>query len=1145
MKSFSKVLERLSDFKEIKLQVKKENFPLALFGLTYISRILFASELTKGGKKGLIILPTEAEVLKAKEDLSGLGLNVITFPSRDYSMRTAVRSLEFEQARIGTLSNLLDGAFDMLLTTPEAAVGRTITRDMLESLRFTLSVGQTVSIEELKERLVGSGYTRCETVDGAGQFAIRGSIVDIYSPNFQNPCRLDFWGDEIDTISFFDASSQRRTDTADSVIIIPAAESAIFDKGDLAVKIKKKLSDGKITDKRREVLADDYDLLTSDLTPPPDRYLSEIYGKFETVLDYFEGMTFICDVTRLNDAVLGISKLEYDDFEELSAEGLVDKDSELFHISKEALYQKLSEMNTIVMESMPRTLSEFSFKGVYNFVVKQISPAATVASIIEEIPKNRGHLTLIMAGEKRTAESLAASLEDLGITAAVVDGEPTAKTGVFISTGTLSAGLEIPYANFTLIAYGRAKVMPKKARFKRGGDIGSLSELKKGDAVVHSVHGIGIFDGIVTMNDGGVSSDYIKIKYRGNGVLYVPITSLDLVSRYVGVGEEGNIKLNKLGSSEWSNTKKRVRAAVKDIAKQLTKLYAERMKVQGFAFSPDCDMQRDFEARFPYDETADQLRSIDEIKADMQRPIPMDRLLCGDVGFGKTEVALRAAFKAIAGGKQCAILVPTTILAWQHYTTAIERFSGIAVNVEMLSRFRTPTSQNKIKKRLREGNIDLIIGTHKLFSSDVDFKDLGLLIIDEEQRFGVAQKEKLKEKYPAVDVLTLSATPIPRTLNMALSGLRDMSSIEEAPHDRMPVQTYVMEHNNSVVFEAISKELGRGGQVYYLHNRVDSITSVAIGLQHRFPEASVGVAHGKMGEEELSTVWKKLLEGEIDILVCTTIIETGVDVPNVNTLIIEDADHFGLSQLHQLRGRVGRSHRRAYAYFLFKKGKVLSDISGKRLEAIREFTEFGSGYKIAMRDLELRGAGSVLGASQHGHMESVGYDMYLKLLGDAIAEEKGDFNKKPEKCTIGIHSSARIPESYIADLSSRIEMYRRIAGIRSEEDLLDVTDELIDRFGDPPKAVAELAKISLIKARCINLGLCEISERGKQLVLFSEAPNPDLLLCLYAKYSISLSNIEDDNPSIAIDIPKEKTTLKFLEEILDAFEDFQKKAVKD
>ena len=700
---------------------------------------------------------------------------------------------------------------------------------------------------------------------------------------------------------------------------------------------------------------------------------------------------------------------------------------------------------------------------------------------------------VILAGEQRAAQVLNAELCERGVQSVYTLSADTAPAGVTVIPGGLSAGFEIPSQKFMLITHRFIAPEGKKhkRKHKAGQEIGSLDELKKGDYVVHEAHGIGVFDGINRITQGGVTKDYIKIKYAKSDVLYVPVTQLDLVSKYIGAAENGGVRLNRLGGSEWQKTRKRVKAAVKDMAKQLTALYAKRMAVKGYAFSPDTDLQNDFERRFEYEETDDQLRCINEIKRDMERETPMDRLLCGDVGFGKTEVALRAAFKCISEGKQCALLVPTTILAMQHYNTIIRRFGEMPVSVGLLNRFVSPKEQARVIADLKCGRLDMVVGTHRLISKDVSFKNIGLVIIDEEQRFGVAQKEKLKEQYPFVDILTLSATPIPRTLNMALSGLRDMSSIDEAPGDRHPVQTYVLEYNLGVINDAINKEIRRGGQVYYLHNRVESIERCAGVLKAKLPDINIGIAHGQMSEDELTDVWRRLVEHEIDLLVCTTIIETGVDVPNANTLIIEEADKMGLAQLHQLRGRVGRSPRRAYAYFCFRRNVQLSDVASKRLEAIREFTEFGSGFKIAMRDLEIRGAGSILGGEQHGNMEAVGYDMYLKLLSQAVNEENGQPETEDMPCTVDLNISAHIPESYIESLPARLGIYKRIAAIRTDEDVSDVIDELCDRFGEPPQAVMGLIDVAILRSKASAADICEITGNANTAILHINSIKPE------------------------------------------------------
>ena len=660
--------------------------------------------------------------------------------------------------------------------------------------------------------------------------------------------------------------------------------------------------------------------------------------------------------------------------------------------------------------------------------------------------------------------------------------------------------------------------------------------MTRGDYVVHAAHGIGVFEGIVKREVLGVPKDYIKIRYQGTDTLFVPVTQLDLVSKYIGKSEDGVVRLSKLGSAEWQKTRSRVRAAVADMAEELTALYKKRLSAVGFSFSPDTDWQRDFELRFPYEETDDQLRCIAEIKSDMESSRPMDRLLCGDVGFGKTEVALRAAFKCVNDSKQCAVLVPTTILAWQHYQTFTHRLEGFPVKVELLSRFRTPKQQAEIIKDLRRGQIDIIIGTHRLLQKDVEYHDLGLCIIDEEQRFGVAHKERFKELRESVDVLTLSATPIPRTLSMAMSGIRDMSIIEEAPQDRHPVQTYVIEQDWGILTEALRRELRRGGQAFYLHNRVESIDGCAAKLREFLPDARIAVAHGKMTEEQLSRIWQGLVDREIDILVCTTIIETGVDVPNCNTLIIEDADRMGLSQLYQLRGRVGRSGRRAYAYFTFRRGKALSEISEKRLEAIREFTSFGSGFRIAMRDLEIRGAGNILGSAQHGQMEAVGYDLYLRLLGDAIREQKGEKPVENLECLVDIQIEAHIPEKYIPSLAQRIDIYKKIAAIRSEEDWSDTMDELCDRFGEPPRSVEGLLDVALIRSRAAALGVREIDQRVGSLLFYSDRIDRGDLLALTKALPGRVLMNAGAKPYLTVKLQKGQEPMAGIREVLTVLE---------
>ena len=703
-----------------------------------------------------------------------------------------------------------------------------------------------------------------------------------------------------------------------------------------------------------------------------------------------------------------------------------------------------------------------------------------------------------------------------------------------IAVGGLTAGMEYPVGRFAVLTEGQS-LLGKKRRSKpvtNRQKLGSYADLSPGDLVVHEHHGVGRFLEMTKMTVDGVQKDYVKIAYAGADVLYVPATQLDLVSKYIGSGEDAQEtrKLSRLGGTDWEKAKTRAKKAVKDLAKGLIQLYAERQRQPGFAFSPDSPWMKEFEDEFEYAETDDQLRCIAEIKQDMEQARPMDRLLCGDVGYGKTEVAFRAIMKCVLDGKQAAILVPTTVLARQHYLTAKQRFAKHPVEIDVVSRFRTQTQMKDTLRRLEQGGIDLLIGTHRLFQKDVKFKDLGLLVIDEEQRFGVQHKEKLKELSKQVDVLTLSATPIPRTLNMALSGIRDMSTLEEPPMDRQPVQTYVLEHDWGVLSDAMRRELERGGQVYYLHNRVETITRTAARIKEMLGEdVAVAVAHGKMSQEELNDVMTRMSDGEVDVLVCTTIIETGIDIANANTLIIEDADHMGLAQLHQIRGRVGRSTRRAYAYLTYRRGKVLTEVASKRLGAIREFAEFGSGFKIAMRDLEIRGAGNVLGPEQSGFLLSVGYDMYLKLLEEAVLEERGEKPERPTECAADLSVAASIPDRYVPSPEQRMDLYRRIAAIRSEADADDVMDELIDRYGDPPRTVNNLISVALLRADAARNGISQIDQKGANLNFYLDQFDLQQVsaLCGLEKYRSRLLFSAGERPYLALRLKKGEDALKF------------------
>ncbi len=1091
MKFLCDILKKEPDYKRLLSGIADNALPIAASGLSDIHKaVVSASVYGHTKRRMLIITQDEATAASLRDDLLSLGVDALLFPSRDYNTaRVTGYSKEYEHKRIYTLSRVLDGAFGVVLAPIDAAVQYTLPPETLKENVTTVRVGDTVDLARLNRLLVSQGYVKCELCEGVGQFAVRGGIIDIFATGSSAPVRIELWGDEVDSISYFDVHSQRRSENTEEIKIFPANELP-YEMDALAEKLQKYIGTAKkLTDTQRRQVENDIDALKGNLSIPSDLYIPFLYERMSTVFDYFDdSLILVCDSGNINERLKSIAAMERQDVSQLLENGSLCPASAKLRLTAAEIYTKFQK--ALYLENFPRAAYEIALKDLISFSFKRSSAwSGDINVLCEDLSytKQIKGLAVILAGEQKAARLLTNELCDRGINAVYLENtDGINESGVYVIRGGLSSGFEIPMCKFSLITHRHIASEGRliHRRPKNAKQIGSLDELHRGDYVVHATHGIGIFDGINRITNAGVTKDYIKIKYAGTDTLYVPVTQLDLVSKYIGAAtEEGHIKLNRLGGSEWQKTRARVKKAVQDMAKQLTALYAKRMATKGYAFSADTDLQSSFESRFEYEETDDQLRCINEIKRDMEREVPMDRLLCGDVGFGKTEVALRAAFKCISEGKQCALLVPTTILAMQHYNTVIRRFGDMPVTVKLLNRFVSKREQERTVKGLKSGSVDMVIGTHRLISKDVFFKNIGLVIIDEEQRFGVAQKERLKEMYPFVDILTLSATPIPRTLNMAMSGLRDMSSIDEAPSDRHPVQTYVLEQNNGVIIDAINKELRRGGQVYYLHNRVESIVSVAARLKQSLPNARIGVAHGKMSEDELSDVWRKLLEHEIDVLVCTTIIETGVDVPNANTLIIENADRMGLSQLHQLRGRVGRSPRRAYAYFCFKPTRELSEIAAKRLEAIRQFTEFGSGFKIALRDLEIRGAGSILGGEQHGNMEAVGYDMYLRLLADAVNAENGIESHEDMVCTVDLNISAHIPENYIASLSSRLGIYKRIADIKTDEDATDVIDELCDRFGEPPRQVLGLIEIALLRSRAAACKITEITGTPITVVL--------------------------------------------------------------
>lgn len=1146
MKFLKNILSNIKEYQKLDAYLENGNGPIGVTGLSLIhkSHIIY-SICTNRKYKALIISSDESEAQKFARDISSMGLKAYIYPLRDFDFRDVEsKSREYEHQRLNVLMALVNREFDVLIACIDAAVQYTIPKDILENSILSLKVSQTVKLEKITDTLISSGYTKYDQVEGQGQFALRGGILDIFPPDFASPIRIEFFSDEIDTISYFDVETQRRTKSIESVLIAPSTEVLVNDKYKLSKKIDK-LScalRGKTAKLAKEILNKESEKLEQNIIPGSiDKFIPLIYDNPSTLFDYIndEDIIFMSEPASVKERMKNSLWQWSEDLKDYLSSGVLT--SNLSKYSEDLIYafDKCSEHKFIYLDTFFHSNYDIGVKDVINFVTKQISVwSGSVNILTEDLESslNDKSMCVILAGTKKAAQSLAHDLSQRGINCRFSDDLDDLPRGTaIIMEGSLSTGFEYPSIPFMLITHSNflKSEVKRKKKNKNTKDIYDLSDLNIGDYVVHSAHGIGIFEGIHKISMNSITKDYIKVKYAKNDTLYVPVTQLDMISKYIGPRENNNVKINRLGSSDWQRSKARVKSAVKDMAKELIKIYSERMHSKGFAFSEDNEWQRDFESHFEYEETLDQLKCIEEIKKDMESTAPMDRLLCGDVGFGKTEVALRAAFKCVTDSKQCAILVPTTILAWQHYQNVIKRFEQFPVRIELLSRFRTPKQQKDILKRLKNGEIDIIIGTHRLVQKDVIFRDLGLAIIDEEQRFGVSHKERFKDICKNVDVLTLSATPIPRTLNMAMSGIRDMSTLEEAPGDRYPVQTYVLEHDIGIINDAIKRELRRGGQVYYLHNRVETIDKVANNISINIPEAKVSYAHGKMSESELSEVWRKMIDQEINVLVCTTIIETGVDIPNANTLIIEDADRMGLSQLHQLRGRVGRSSRRAYAYFTFTKNKVLSEISQKRLSAIREFTEFGSGFKIAMRDLELRGAGNILGAEQHGNMQDVGYDMYIKLLNEAVSEEKGEKSKSYEiECLVDLQVQAYIPENYITNVNQRLDIYRRISDIRSDEDARDVIDELIDRFSDVPSSVKGLIDIALIRNTAASLSIYEIKQRNDCINLYQKNLDMQSVSKLIKSVSNKVMVNAGQKPYISIKLNKQDNPIKVLSQAL-------------
>lgn len=1153
MKEITLSITGLREYAALYDALRRGDTPVAAAGLSPIHKAHLAAALHLETSRPIFVLtPDDQAAARMARDLSGfLERDVLTLPYRDFVMVGALStSHEFEHKRLAALHRMRQGA-PVVVASAAAALQACIPPAVLKEATLVIRHGQEYDLRALADTLTRVGYSRAQQVEGPGQFAVRGDLLDLFPPQERAPVRCEFFGDELDSMHYFDVGSQRRGDQLDTLLCLPCAETLPQMAPGGAAGLLAALQ--KMLDSRRkkhpqldEHLRRDMERLAEGGTlPGADKYLPLIYPQGTCALAYLSKDTLLLldDTPRVRDAARGFAARVNDDVEALLMRGELSGEHTGFALGFPQVVENCKRHSAVLLDTFLSSVPELSLGAIVNFTAGQMNAYAgnlDMAAADISLYAGQGKRVIMLCGSPLRCDTMRQTLEDAGVPCTQAQSLP-APGRVHVMEGGLSAGFE--YATLDLVVMTEGQVLSRrrlpKSRKKSNRDrVKSFTDLTPGDLVVHEHHGIGRFIGMERMNVDGAQRDFVKIAFAGTDFLFVPATSLDLISKYIGGGgDTEKIRLNKLGGADWARARTRAKAAAKELAAGLLQLYAERARRKGYAFPEDDDWQREFEASFPYEETEDQLKCVEEIKQDMQSARPMDRLLCGDVGFGKTEVALRAVMKCILAGKQAAILVPTTVLARQHYLTALDRFSGFPMTIELLSRYKTASEQKKILEKLQTGMLDLVIGTHKLFRKDLKFKDLGLLVVDEEQRFGVSHKEKLKALSKQVDVLTLSATPIPRTLNMALSGIRDMSVIEQPPQDRHPVQTFVIEYAEPLVNDALRRELSRGGQAYYLHNRVESIDQVAARLQKTFPDAQIGVAHGKMGHKELSNVMTAMSDGEIDILVCTTIIETGIDIPNANTLIIENADTMGLAQLHQIRGRVGRSSRHAFAYLTFRTGKVLSEISQKRLAAVREFAEFGSGFKIAMRDLEIRGAGNVLGPEQSGHMMSVGYDLYLKLLEEAVLEEKGETPKPRVECAAELTLSANIPAAYVEDAGQRVDLYRRIALIRTPEQQEDMLDELIDRFGEPPQETVALCEIALLRSQASAQGIMEIRQtEGRLLLTWAEADFARLsALCAEAAYKGRLLLNAGSQPYVSLRLNKGETPMGMAKKLVDLY----------
>ena len=1160
-----KELENLDKFSEYITEIKNKISPIVLSGLSSVGKIqLIEASKQYTGKNLCIITYNELQARNIVKDLKYFSNNVVYFPKREIASYDYVaESKDLPYERIETLNKIFEQEKNkrsnlIVVTTIEALMQKMISREEIYKTTLEFEVGKTFEQENLKQALVHLGYERADIVEGKGQFSIRGGIIDIGTSNNQG-IRIEFWGDEVDSIRSFSITSQRSNKMLDKAVIYPSHELIVTkDIQEVCKQIEKRL-EKETNDEIRENISQDLELIKSgDYISKIDKYFNCFYDTQNTLLDYLNDkyLLFIDSIDKINARQENILKDNTQLMDTLLDKNRVIPDSikniEKFDIEEIENKQLIYLYETDLLTSSEK--SKFS-SHVYNFKYRDIHFFKSEIKILtDEVKKaqEQKKKIIILAGNETGSKKIEELLSQEEITYKYFEKLDDQETLIYknpieqelsaghviISNGTLSSGFENYDLNLTVITSedfigSETRKRRHSDAFKQGEKV-VFADLHAGDYVVHKTQGIGIYIGVNTIKAAdGITKDYIKIKYKNDDSLYVPTDMLDNIRKYIG-GGEGEPKLNRLGSKEWENTKARVKSNLREVARDLIELYAKRQKAKGFMFSKDTPWQKEFEDSFPYQETEDQLRCIAEVKKDMETDKPMDRLLCGDVGYGKTEVAIRAAFKAVMDQKQVAYLVPTTILANQQYEEFKSRMEDFAIRVELLNRFRTKKEQETIIKKLKLGEIDVIVGTHRILSKDVEFKDLGLLIIDEEHRFGVKDKEKIKKLKENIDVLTMTATPIPRTLHMSIVGIRDMSVIYEPPQNRKPVQTYVLEYDSEVIKEAITKELERNGQVFYLFNNVSGIIRKADEISKLVPEAKVEFAHGKMTGGEIESIMQDFIDHKIDVLVCTTILESGIDIPNANTIIVENADRLGLAQLYQIRGRVGRSERQGYAYITYRREKLLSEIADKRLKAIKEFTEFGSGFKIAMRDLEIRGAGSLLGEIQSGHMEQVGYDTYCKLLDEVVKEMQGTEVKEEKEIQIDINLSSYIPDTYIEDQAQKIEIYQDIALCRNDEDIEDVIDEIIDRYGSMPKEVENLIEIAKIKILAREARVIKVTQKEKSITVNLDKDDikidEEKIKVLLEKYGTKLRFSAGVEPYITLKI-NEKDEEKIISQI--------------